>query len=147
MFGAPQGDTSPGIVAQNTFAFRDVLSKVMGNKAWKFGFEYTHEQDNDSLIGGARPDQVFQGLWNFANGTPIFEQIEVNPLTGGAPTTRGQYFRSSTYGLFAQNDWKLRPNLTINLGLRLGVLRSADRGQRSPRRTSNRTTVLSMDWH
>jgi hypothetical protein len=118
MFGAPQGDTSPGIVAQNTFAFRDVLSKVMGNKAWKFGFEYTHEQDNDSLIGGARPDQVFNGLWNFANGTPIFEQIEVNPLTGAAPTTRGQYYRSSTYGLFAQNDWKLRPNLTINLGLR-----------------------------
>jgi Carboxypeptidase regulatory-like domain len=118
MFGAPQGDTSPGIVAQNTFAFRDVLSKVMGNKAWKFGFEYTHEQDNDSLIGGARPDQVFNGLWNFANGTPIFEQIEVNPLTGAAPITRGQYFRSSTYGLFAQNDWKVRPNLTINLGLR-----------------------------
>jgi hypothetical protein len=118
MYGAPQGDTSPGIVAQNTFAFRDVLSKVMGNKAWKFGFEYTHEQDNDSLIGGARPDQVFNGLWNFANGTPIFEQIEVNPLTGAAPTTRGQYFRTSTYGLFAQNDWKLRPNLTINLGLR-----------------------------
>ena len=118
MYGAPQGDTSPGIVAQNTFAFRDVLNKVIGNKAWKFGFEYTHEQDNDALIGGARPDLVFNGMWNFANGTPIFEQIEVNPLTGGAPTTRGQYFRSSTYGLFAQNDWKLRPNLTINLGLR-----------------------------
>jgi hypothetical protein len=118
MFGAPQGDTSPGIVAQNTFAFRDVLSKVIGNKALKFGFEYSHEQDNDSLIGGARPDQVFNGLWNFANGTPIFEQIEVNPLTGAAPITRGQYYRTSNYSIFAQNDWKLRPNLTINIGLR-----------------------------
>ncbi len=117
-YGAAQGDTSPGVLAQNTLAFRDVVSKVIGNKAWKFGFEYTHEQDNDGLIGGARPDQVFQGLWNWANGTPIFEQIEVNPLTGGAPTTRGQYFRSSTYGVFAQNDWKIRPNLTVNLGLR-----------------------------
>lgn len=117
-YGAPQGDTSPGILAQNTYAFRDVLSKVIGNKALKFGFEYTHAQDNDALIGGARPDQVFQGLWNFANGTPIFEQIEVNPLTGAAPTTRGQYYRSSIYSGFVQNDWKVRPNLTVNIGLR-----------------------------
>ena len=102
MFGAPQGDTSPGIVAQNTFAFRDVLSKVIGNKALKFGFEYTHEQDNDSLIGGARPDQVFQGLWNFANGTPIFEQIEVNPLTGAAPDHADSIFKQRTTGFCAK---------------------------------------------
>ncbi|MGO8795401.1 MAG: carboxypeptidase regulatory-like domain-containing protein [Candidatus Sulfotelmatobacter sp.] len=117
-YGAAQGDDSPGILAQNTYAFRDVLSKVIGNKSFKFGFEYEHEQDNDALIGGARPDYVFQGPWNFANGTPIFESIEVNPLTGGAPTTRGQYYRSSIYGAFIQNDWKLRPTLTVNLGLR-----------------------------
>ncbi len=117
-YGVQQGDGNPGILAQNTFAFRDVLSKVFGNKAMKFGFEYSHEQDNDGLIGGARPIQVFQGLWNWANGTPIYEGIEVNPITGGAPTTRGQYYRSTIYSLFAQNDWKLRPNLTVNLGLR-----------------------------
>jgi hypothetical protein len=117
-YGAQQGDNTPEIAAENTFAFRDVLSKVFGNKALKFGFEYSHGQDNDELIGGARPDQVFQGPWNFANGTPIFEQIEVNPITGSAPIARPQYFRSSIYGAFVQNDWKLRPNLTVNLGLR-----------------------------
>lgn len=117
-YGAEQGDDSPGILAQNTFSFRDVLSKVIGNKALKFGFEFNREQDNDSLIGGARPIQVFQGFWNFANGTPIYEGIEVNPLTGAAPTTRGQYFRTSDYGVFVQDDWKLRPNLTVNLGMR-----------------------------
>ncbi|MGA7219764.1 MAG: carboxypeptidase regulatory-like domain-containing protein [Candidatus Sulfotelmatobacter sp.] len=117
-YGAQQGDDSPGILAQNTFSFRDVLSKVIGNKAFKFGFEFNREQDNDSLIGGARPQQVFQGFWNFANGTPIFEQIEVNPLTGAAPVTRGQFYRTSDYGAFVQDDWKLRPNLTVNVGLR-----------------------------
>ncbi len=117
-YGAEQGDDSPGILAQNTFSFRDVLSKVKGNKAFKFGFEFNREQDNDSLIGGARPQQVFQGLWNFANGTPIFEEIEVNPLTGAAPTTRGQFYRTSDYGVFVQNDWKIRPNLMVNIGLR-----------------------------
>jgi hypothetical protein len=117
-YGAQQGDNTPAITGENTFAFRDVVSKVIGNKAFKFGFEFSREQDNDALIGGARPDQVFQGPWNFANGTPIFEAIEVNPITGGAPVNRPQYFRSSNYGVFVQNDWKLRPNLTVNLGLR-----------------------------
>ena len=69
-YGAAQGDTSPSILAENTFAFRDVFSKVVGSMAWKFGFEYTHEQDNDSLIGGARPDQVFQGPWEFRQWHP-----------------------------------------------------------------------------
>ena len=117
-YNVEQGDDMPAILAQNTFAFRDVVSKVMGNKALKFGFEFSREEDNDALIGGARPDQVFQGLWDFANGAPIFEAIEVNPITGGPPVTKAQYFRSSNYGVFAQNDWKLRPNLTINIGLR-----------------------------
>jgi hypothetical protein len=117
-YGAQQGDTSPAITGENTFAFRDVLSKVVGNKALKFGFEFSREEDNDALIGGARPDQVFQGPWNFANGTPIFEAIEVNPITGAAPIERPQYFRSSNYGVFVQNDWKIRPNLMVNLGLR-----------------------------
>lgn len=117
-YGGAQGDASPGILAQNTYAFRDVLQKIFGSNSIKAGFEFDREQDNDELIGGARPDQVFNGFWNFANGTPIFEQIEVNPSTGAAPVTRPRYFRSSDYGVFVQNDWKARPNLTLNFGLR-----------------------------
>jgi len=117
IFGATQGDTSPGIFAQNTFAFRDMVSKMFNRHSVKFGIEYDHEQDNSDLLGSARPDYVFQEPWNFANGTPIFEQIAVNPLTGG-PTDAARYYRESDYGLFVQDDWKVRPNLTLNLGLR-----------------------------
>src|SRR5262249_23983246 len=115
--GAPQSEATPGIFAENTYEFRDTLSKVFGNHGAKFGFEYRKEQNNNNLIGGARPDYSFSGLFNLANQTPIFEGIDASPVTGGPPLAQ-RYFRNNNFGLFAQDDWKFRPNLTFNLGLR-----------------------------
>jgi hypothetical protein len=116
-FGAAQGDTSPGIFAQNTFGFRDMVSKIYHQHAMRFGFEVSREQDNDDLFGSSRPDYVFQEPWNFANGTPIFEALSVAPSTGG-PSDAARHFRTSDYGIFFQDDWKFRPNLTFNIGFR-----------------------------
>lgn len=117
IFGAAQGDDSPGIFAQNTFAFRDMVTKISGQHSFQMGFELNHEQDNDNLLGSARPDYVFQGPWNFATGAPVFESVDVNPVTGG-PQDAARYYRESDYGVFFQDDWKVRPNLTLNLGIR-----------------------------
>jgi len=116
-FGAPWSETSPGLFAQNTYEFRDIVSKLYGNHGFKFGFETRREQDNNNLVGGARPDYVFQGLWDFANSAPIFEQIDVNPATGGPPDA-SRSLRTPYYGAFVQDDWKVRANLTLNIGLR-----------------------------
>lgn len=116
-FGANRGETSPGIFAQNQFEFRDALTWVRGNMAWKFGGEFRREQDNNNLVGGARPLYSFTGLFNLANDTPVFEAINTDPATG-RPASAQRYFRTNVYGFFAQDDWKVRPNLTLNLGLR-----------------------------
>ncbi len=116
-FGAAQGEGTPGIFAQNTYEFRDTLSKVAGNHGLKFGFEARREQDNNSFVGASRPDYVFNGLWNLANSAPIYEGIAANPQTGGTAISQ-RYLRTPYYGAFAQDDWKIRPNLTLNLGLR-----------------------------
>ncbi|HEX3559583.1 MAG TPA: carboxypeptidase regulatory-like domain-containing protein [Pyrinomonadaceae bacterium] len=116
-WGAPQSETTPGVFAENTFEFRDTLRWVRGNQAWSFGGELRKEQDNNNLSGGSRPLYTFAGLFNFANDTPLFYQINADPRTGG-PAVSQRHFRSSTTALFAQNDWKVRPNLTLNLGLR-----------------------------
>jgi carboxypeptidase family protein/TonB-dependent receptor-like protein len=116
-FGAKQAETTPGIFSEKTFEFRDVLSNVRGNHALKFGGELRKEYNNDNLNGGSRPLYTFPGLFNFVNDAPLFYQINADPVTGGIANAQ-RHFRSGGYGLFVQDDWKVRPNFTLNLGLR-----------------------------
>lgn len=118
IIGVPQSGTTPSKLAQNTLALRDMATWVHGRHAMKFGVEYRHEQNNNDERGQARPDYQFRGLLNFANDACcFFEGIAVNPTTGGVPDGL-RHFRTSNWGLFAQDDFKLRPNLTVDLGLR-----------------------------
>jgi hypothetical protein len=115
--GAPQASTTPAIFAQNTYEVNDTLSKIVGRHALKFGMVARRMQNNDNLAGGARPVYTFQGLWNFANDAPIYEAINANPETG-APAPAQHYLRDGDYAVFVQDDFKVRPNFTLNMGLR-----------------------------
>ena len=124
-FGAPQAETTPGVFSEKQFEFRDVVSYVRGNHGFKFGGEFRRELNDNNLNGAARPLYSFVGLFNFANDAPIFYQINADPETGGIASAE-RHFRSSSYGVFIQDDWKARPNLTLNIGLRyeyFGVLK------------------------
>src|SRR6266481_8376 len=117
-YGANNGTNSPAVLAQNQFIYSDVLSKVAGRHGLKFGVSAAFNQDNnDYELGAARPVYVAHGLWNFVNGTPIFEGINVDPRTG-LPTDVHKYYRQHDFGFFVQDDFKVRPNLTFNIGLR-----------------------------
>ena len=97
--------------------------------AWSFGGELRKEQTNNDLSGGSRPLYTFAGLFNFANDAPLFYQINADPRTGG-PAQSQRYFRTSTSAFFAQNDWKVRPNLSRQPRPALGVLLAARREER-----------------
>src|SRR6266849_553045 len=116
-FGADRSEATPAVFTQNTYNFRDTLSKVYRTHAFRMGFDLSAEQDNNNLLGGARPLYSNVRLWNFANGTPIFEAINADPRTGG-PAQGQRYLRSKATAFFVQDDWKVRPNLTLNFGLR-----------------------------
>jgi hypothetical protein len=116
-FGVSQGEGTPGLFAQNIYEFSDTLSKIAGAHALKFGVVVRKEQDNSDLSGGSRPLYSFSGLFNLANDTPIFEAINADPRTGD-PADAQRYFRTPYYAGFAQDDWRVRPNLTLNFGLR-----------------------------
>ncbi len=116
-FGAPQANTTPAKFAQNTYEFNDTLNKIAGRHHFKLGIIVRRMQNNDNLAGGARPVYTFQGPWNFANDTPIYEAINADPLTG-APADAQRYLRFNDEAGFVQDDIKLRPNFTLNVGLR-----------------------------
>ncbi len=115
-YGAPYGQNTPGVINERQFEFRDLFTDVIGNHALKIGGEYRRDLNSNGEVGGARPLYSFKGLWNFANGTPIFEQIVANQQ--GQPSANNAKFHTGDLGLFVQDDWKFRPNLTLNMGLR-----------------------------
>jgi len=116
-FGAPQGENTPGILSEKSIEFSDTFNWLVGNHALRFGTQLRFDVNDRSLIGGARPIFVFSGLFNLANDTPIFEGINADPNTG-APANAARKYRTNDYAFFVQDDWKVRPNLTLNLGLR-----------------------------
>lgn len=111
------GPPGPSIFAQTTYNLRDTASWVHGNHITKFGGDIYWEQNNSSRAWGARPTYTFRNLWDFANDAPYQESGTFDPRTG-IPTVVQKYFRSAIYGFFVQDEWRIRPNLTLNLGLR-----------------------------
>ena len=115
--GVPASGTTPGIFAQNTYEFRDTLTKIWNNHSISLGGQIRKEQDNNTENGNARPLFQFESFLNFASDQPQLESITVNPNTG-AQANDSRSFRTSDYALFVQDNWHMRPNLTINAGLR-----------------------------
>lgn len=115
-YGFPRDINTPGVINEKQLDFRDMLTYIYGNHVLKFGGEYRLDLNSNTEVGGARPDFSFYRPWNFANGTPIFEGITAT--LNGTPTTNGVKFKTSELAFFVQDDWKFRPNVTLNLGLR-----------------------------
>jgi len=121
-FGFPSGLNTPGVIDEKQFDFRDTLTSVRGNHVIKIGGEYRRDLNSNGEVGGARPLYSFHRLWNFANGTPIFEFLAAT--LDGKPSPNNTPFHTGETAFFVQDDWKFRPNLTLNLGLRWSYFNS-----------------------
>lgn len=117
--GAPNsfGPNVGSILNQWTYSFKDVATKIYGRHAIKFGGEITRLFYLNDCAGCGVPSYNFFNIWDFLNDAPQHEGGAFNPTTG-IPTTLRQDDRTDLWGFFVQDDFKLRRNLTINLGLR-----------------------------
>jgi Carboxypeptidase regulatory-like domain len=111
------GPNVGSILNQWTYSYKDVATKILGRHTIKFGGELTRLFYLQDCAGCGVPNYQFFNLWDFLNDAPHSEGGGFNPATG-FPTTIRQDDRQALWGFFAQDDFKLRRNLTLNLGLR-----------------------------
>ena len=110
----------PNIFVQNNFNWSDVVTWTRGAHSMKFGAGYTREHaDNDSARAITRPTFNFDSVFDFANDRPSGEsQIAIDPRTGAPPASIKRFHRTQSISAYVQDEWKLKPNLTLSGGLR-----------------------------
>jgi outer membrane receptor protein involved in Fe transport len=107
----PQGRN----VAQGQFS--DDFSVLKGNHNIKIGLNYRHEAVSDHTL-----EESTHGWYSF-NSLADFAQGVTNPDTGSSYTQsftplQVAHIRFSNYGLYAQDEWNIKPNLKLTFGIR-----------------------------
>ena len=123
------GNNSEGQLPQvgNSFQWSDNVTKVTGAHTLKFGVDFRKQQFNQfyyynvngtfSYYGGGPNDTAA------INNTSQSQDLYPNFLLGlpdqfGQGAGQVEYVRNTSLYLFAQDSWKIKPNLTLNYGLR-----------------------------
>ncbi len=102
----------------STYSYIDNFSYVVGNHNTKFGVEIRPLSLYNDQIGGTT--YTYNSFTNFANNVP--DQIQYygtlsdkSPFTG---LSGNADVKQSYYIAYAQDEWKIKPNLTLSYGLR-----------------------------
>lgn len=106
--------------AGNTFSLNDSLSRIVGNHTIKAGIELSFEQVN------VNPNATFNGTFTFdgyQTGSN-FADFLIGAPNQFTQSDSGPYYPRHKYvGWYGQDSWLIRPNLTLNYGLRLELMR------------------------
>ncbi|MBV8844854.1 MAG: TonB-dependent receptor [Bryobacterales bacterium] len=93
----------------------DNVTKVVGAHQIKFGGEYRYGKDGEIYNPAAGGVLTFNSL---ATGNSIASMLLGWVNQGTVLSAYPLHSRLDTYGFFVQDDWKVTPRLTLNLGLR-----------------------------
>ena len=133
--GFGNSSSLPQFFTDGQFQYKDDLSYIYGKHSLKFGGEYRRTRNASSFQaaknGLFQPYSIEELLTDgfsgdeadlLLDGGPVFgaigfAQASINPLTGGFPEYYRGY-RANEIAWYVQDDWKIHPRFTINLGLR-----------------------------
>ena len=136
---------APTIQTASVFEYQDNLTRIIGKHEFKFGGQYDHLMSN--IIQPAYPRGWFQwtegysDIPNASSGDTGMADMVLTPVAANSyyasnggissstlrwaasrpsrgPTTRRPTTTRRYIGVYIQDNWKLTPELTVNLGLR-----------------------------
>jgi Carboxypeptidase regulatory-like domain len=114
---------SPGSAndwTHNDFSWHEVLSWIRGKHNLRFGGDVDRARDDDPFTSGySRPTYNFANIVDFALDNP-YEQVGPVVYTPTSTTAQGltQRIRMLYSSIFVQDDYKISPRFTLNLGVR-----------------------------
>ena len=119
-------DTTPSLTRPQTYTFSDNVIWNHGKHTWRWGGDFRRVQVNTETASNPRGSFVFTGTntAQVSSGNPVTTGYDfADFLLGYAQQTSVQfggsdYFRGNYWDLYAQDEWKMRANLTLNLGVR-----------------------------
>lgn len=127
--GAPYN--YPQQLGQNTQQYRDDLFWLKGKHSFKIGFDYLHTPYSGNFGQNVRGTVLgfSSGVsaLNLASIFPVWNEpstwniAALNPYVTSFTQGFGNYnysIATNAIGSWLQDDWKVTPNLTLNLGLR-----------------------------
>ena len=109
----------PGNFTQTTLGWRDVMTATIKTHTLKFGFEQFNIREADTQSGAFdRPTYNFDNLIDFIQDKAVSETATPVNLTTHLEAPYQRRYRALYTGIYIQDDWKVLPNLTVNLGVR-----------------------------
>ena len=126
--GVPEIDFASGLIIgvpsrpnrliENTYQVLDNFSKVIGTHSIKFGGNFHYNQLVVQLHNVLDGNFVFNGTETGVDFADFLLGAPTNFVQGQAEPSNG---RSKYLGLYAQDSWRARSNLTLNYGLRYDI--------------------------
>ena len=116
------GNNGEGELPQvgNSFQWSDSITKVVGNHSLKFGTDIRRQRFDQTLFFDVNGEFfVDETSTNSTLGDTAFSDYMLGlPGSYGQGSAQVENVRDTGLYLFGQDSWKIRPNLTLNYGLR-----------------------------
>jgi hypothetical protein len=112
--------TLPRVNRSNTYQLQESVSVVRGAHSLKFGADTGRRETAILFANTLRGRLAYNTLQNLVDDTASLMAINP-PLPGGSPWYHYRFYQAA---FFAQDQWRVRPNLSLTYGVRYELPRS-----------------------